>query len=272
MPNNQSLIDEGGEQTPEQIAAAEAEAAKATGGEQTPEEKAAAEKVAADKAAAEVAGQPKVPDNFPEKFLVDGKPDYQKLVDGHGELEKVFGSAPDNYEINLPEGVDPEEFFMGGKAEEDPLMQGAIAYAKKTKMSQENFDGLLSMYTNIVTGLTATDPKVELEALGDDAKVMVPRVKVWVNANLKDEDLALARVYTTTAAGIRLFDKLVLAASKTMEVPAGTGGTSLSSKPVLTKEQIRAKMDNEDYWNPQSANYKSLREEVAEDFKRLNAK
>ncbi len=208
-------------------------------------------------------------EDFPEKFLIDGKQDVPKLIAAHADLEKRFHAAPETYEVVVPEGT-PDDMFLGETPADDPLVQAAMAFAKEQRLPQSAFDGMVKMYLDTVANLTATDPVAELAALGEDAKVMIPRVKAFVDAHLDKDEQALAKVYTTTAQGIKLFDKMVQLASKSMGIPPGTDASAILSRPILTVAQIRDKMKDEAYWNSSDPKYRGLRDEVAEDFKRLN--
>lgn len=79
--------------------------------------------------------------NVPEKFLVDGKPDYEKLVKSYTELEKHLGSkigvsSADEYDFQFqePDNWDSEQFTAFKEQ------------AKEWGMSKDQFNNAMALY------------------------------------------------------------------------------------------------------------------------------
>jgi len=209
-----------------------------------------------------------VPENMPGKFVgEDGIPDFEGLVKSYNELESKF-HAPDKYEFNVPEGTS-NELFQGEKPEDDPLFKAVVEVAKENKMTQGQLDAMVSAYIDFYGDMTTTNKDEELKALGGDGPKMITEVGQFCKAHLNEEEMALAKAFTTTAVGVSLLHKMVSMASKTMSVPKGEVAKVDSG---LTEEELKAIMKTPEYLNTNHPLYEATQKKVREGFQMLEAR
>lgn len=121
----------------------------------------------------------------PEKYRVNGEPDFQKLTKGYNELAKMMGSRPsapesfDKYTLPTIEGVElKDEQFKGFKE-----------WAHKNQLSQSQFDATVNELVDLQIGIHEsynwTPAKAEVELR-----------KSWSDPKAYDKNLSLAQRFT----------------------------------------------------------------------------
>lgn len=147
------------------------------------------------------------------------------------ELQKQFGGftgAPEEYEFNLPEGVEGEV-----DTELDAYKQ-FVDFARDSNMSQETAQGLFNIfvgYQDMMQNQFATDFTAEKEKLGPTADARIGAVAQWAKANMDDEQMGVLETMTTTADQIAVLEHLIgrtrnSSLPKTHEVSAPVTGYS----------------------------------------------
>lgn len=124
----------GGEQTPEQKAAAEAAAAANGGGEQTPEQKAAAEKEAADKAAEEAKKQG-APEAYEDFTLPDEMPVDAVAVEGLKPLLKELNLSQEQAQKLVSAHAEHVQGLLNGLGEK--FQETTTAWLEEAKTDKE---------------------------------------------------------------------------------------------------------------------------------------
>ncbi len=128
-----------------------------------------------------VAGQGEAPDWF--------KADKYKSVDEQAKayvgLEKRFGAftgSPEDgvYKINLPSDV-PLEFDTGHS-----LFQELNKWASDSQLSQEAYDGIISMFSRYEASVMPDMMEIKKE-LGDGADARLSSVTQWAKSNLSED-------------------------------------------------------------------------------------
>lgn len=122
------------------------------------------------------------------------------------ELEKKFGAftgAPDEYKLNIPEGVEGE--FDA----EDPLLKAGIEFAKKSNMSQAGFDEMVSMWVQNSMGADAQDRDAEIQSLGNNSAQRIQNVTTFLQNNMEADDYAKIEPLMTSANSIQIVEMLV---------------------------------------------------------------
>jgi len=166
------------------------------------------------------------PEWLAEKFKTP-----EELAKAYGELEKKIGtsdSVPDDYQIQLPEGVD-ENYVL-----DDPLVTWFKGMAKEAHMDQATFDTFLHGWiTHEIDGMKANKAE-EYKALGANAQNRLKDLGDWGKANLSAHEWELFRSAASNAQGIELLEALV---GKTREAPLAKGPETV--RPSVTADDLR---------------------------------
>lgn len=156
-----------------------------------------------------------------EKVLLAGKyHSVDALEQGYRELSKQLRDRPaaaveipENYE--LPEGAVDEDLFGH--------MQGAFRAAG---LSQQQVAALAEAFVGYESGLRI-DPDAEKQALGADADMVLGRVSAFAQRHFHGAELEEVQSLATTAAGVRVLDKLArLAGEKAVPTEAAATSTA----------------------------------------------
>jgi hypothetical protein len=202
---------------------------------------------------------------WPEKFLRDGKPDAQALLNSYRELERSqFRRREDlrrevrtELERESVEGVpanpadykyEPMILKDGRKLEIDtqnPLYQFFCTTAHDLKLPQGRFQQILEQYA---AASLAGQPSWEQEAtkLGEHAEQRLQRCGSWAKGNLSQTAYDIFATIPATAANIALFEEIMelSGAPRFAITQAGTPNSD-----ALTMDDIRAMMADPKYWD-----------------------
>ncbi len=222
-------------------------------------------------AAAADAQQPVIehtaPDNFPDKFVEDGKPAFQKLTDAYNQLEGQFKQldkepAPEQYVVNLPEGANEDII-----TKDDPLLASIHAIGQKRGISQDAMDELTGEYVNFFTAEISKGQEMETEMLGENADEIINRVQTFYDSKLSDDAHNTFRALTTTADGVKLFDEIRSMSVKGVKIPSDSDLPPVSSS--LTEPEVRDLMKTDAYRDTDHPDFRTTQAKVADGWKAL---
>ena len=160
----------------------------------------------------------------PEWFKSDKYKTVQAQAEAYNSLESKFGSftgAPDEYEMNVPEGLE------GEFDNDDPLLTAAREFAKDSNMNQEGFDKLVSLWlTNTVESPEQAQANMNtqlVEVLGDNHAQRISQVSGALSNMLDAETYKEIKPFANTPGAIRLVEAVILAtAPKVAPIDGGT--------------------------------------------------
>jgi len=153
------------------------------------------------------------PEYFPEQFKgKDGLPMMEEFSKSYHDMRKIISQgrhkvpADGNYKLD----VLPEE------SAEDPATQALVDYAKKSGLSQQQFDSLVTDLGAKIAELNPVneiDLDAELESLGSNGKNIADSMKTWGEGLLNkgifsQQDYEEFEIAGATANGIRMLKKL----------------------------------------------------------------
>lgn len=209
-----------------------------------------------------------VPENFwdTEKNSVNTG----AILKSQMDLRKQIGedlSPKDGYKINIPEELkdvitpDPD----------NPLYKAACEFAKKHKISQEDFDNLCLPYfqelaqpfINADSFMKEEEAKLD-KIFGNKKDEVKNRIRNFIdNSGLKDNRDVMDELsqLTVTAAGIQALNALISSAGNNM---AAVGELGKSSD--MTEDELKEMMKDPRYWRDHDA---SFVKKVTEGFQKL---
>lgn len=196
-----------------------------------------------------------IPNEIPEKFMRDGKPDYDALTNSYLELEKMNGvkreelieEAKKDLFKDRPESAEQYELpkeseFDLQELEGHPLYAWWKEEAFERGLSQEKFEEGIQQYAANVNG--GYDQEAEIAKLGDHGKQRVAAVANWMQ-RFKDNPTVYGQLdrLAFTAEGIA-----------TIEAMMSNGGTptvDTRAAPVqeITPDELRQMQSDPRYWD-----------------------
>lgn len=212
--------------------------------------------------AARHSNQEEKPDWLPDKFFVDGQPQYENLAKSYGELEKkVSGNreelereireeaaknserpeSAEKYTLPKLEGVNQDEL------KDHPMVGWFRNYAFERGLSDKDFGEAVSKY---IEDMRTSVPNYEEEKkkLGDDADRRIAYVKSWVEKNITDADeKARLDKQAQTADGFRSIEAMI---ARVVQNRAPGDGSPAPVDNDWTYEEVKAKMNSPAYWDP----------------------
>lgn len=184
---------------------------------------------------------------IPEKFLVDGKPDYNKLASSYLELEKKIGSkiAP----------TDPKEYAYEFKAADRFDTEQVEAFKQKAGelgFTRDQFAAAMSIYEDNVLALvdqyTQTPEKASAalkEAWGDNYDANLK--SAFAAFNTFGQDIAIEEIGNNPTV-----IKLLANIGKQIGEDRGINNNATSKGTTLSKLEIQELQARPDYWtNPE---------------------
>lgn len=203
------------------------------------------------------AGKKASPDNpfkVPDKFLVNGKPDYGKLTKSYLEADKALmrkgtevkaeverefhegrarnaPATPGDYQVL-------EKFILGDREvtviKDDPMMEFVKTVAHANHWTQQEFDDNIKGY---VAQQIASLPKwtAEAEKLGPLADQRHQRVDGFLRASLSQENYNTFARLPATAATIRAIEELMELSGH----PKLSDDTTAIPSETLSREELR---------------------------------
>ena len=165
------------------------------------------------------------PDWLPEKFKTAAH-----LGLSYAELEKKFGTVPEAYDVSKSKFIDPDYVPF----------QDFLTLAKEQRVSKQVIDKMVESLDKYMDEFT-TDPKEELQKLGENAKERLTTLDNWAKANLS-EDSYLALSGLKTASAIKALEELrgKMMSNNTV-IP---GGNDSAATNVASLDDLRTELSN----------------------------
>ena len=193
---------------------------------------------------------PAVPEGMPERFLRDGKPDYEALTKSYVELDRAFKTKTDDLKEQVkadlfkdrPESADkyalPED---AGITEESGLLAWWREQAHSMGLGQKGFEEGIKGYMEAVQN--SVDLDAEKAKLGDNAEARIEAVATWAQKNFTDGEFEVIQRIATSAEGISVLEKLM--GANRIDVDVGTDMV----QPSVTVEDVRKMQQDPRYWD-----------------------
>lgn len=153
------------------------------------------------------------------------------LGKSYAELEKKFGSVPENYDISRSMYFDPN----------DPEITGLLEVAKEKRVPKEVIDKMVDTFDNYL-GKYDVNPEEEAKKLGDNAKERLTTLNNWAKANLSDNAYKAISKSAQSADAILALEEIrsKMMSSSTL-IP---GGNDNSGSEVNTLESVKQEIIN----------------------------
>lgn len=152
-----------------------------------------------------------------------------ELAKSYSELEKKFGSAPEDYDFSKSKMIDPDYVPF----------QELKAIAKEKRVPQEVMDKMLESFDKYM-GEFAVDFSEETKKLGENAKERLTLLDNWAKANLRKESYEALTGSLTSAEAIMALEELRGKMMTTTTIPNGNdnGGAEQVTVDSLKAEMI----------------------------------
>lgn len=202
-----------------------------------------------------VAGQGDKPE-----FLLDKYNSVADQAAAYPELAKKFGGftgAPEDYSLE----------FMGEGYEAGDSYTDAANMMKELGVSQEAFEKLWTFHESELAQVyqSYSDPERELADLGQDHELRLDNVDRFLRANLSDEEYKEAAEGVTSAAHVRMIEKLI-GATKPKQLPSQGGQSTTGMTESKLEEMYRAKDSNGNPKYQTDPSYRKMIDEEYENF------
>jgi hypothetical protein len=173
-------------------------------------------------------------------------------------IEDMKASAPESYEIKLPEDLEIPTGVELNLSDEDPLVQWFFGFAKEKGLSQEDVSSAITEYVKLeLAGMP--DMEGELAKLGDYGKDRLQRVHNWLDKSLSQEEVQALSPLMTSAESIEALEKLMKGASP-MEFESDP------PSPAMTLDELRQMQNDPRYWRDKEPTFIK---KVEEGYRRL---
>lgn len=180
------------------------------------------------------AAQPERPTWLPEKFKTG-----EDLAKSYSELEKKFGSVPDEYDISRSIFIDPEK----------DVIKDLLASAKEKRVPKEFMDKMVDSFDKYL-GEYDVDISQEAAKLGDNAKERLTLLDNWAKANLTPSSYKALINNLQNAESINALEELrsKMMSNNTMipgnnDIPANIGDTIEGLKQEIVNNYSKYKSD-----------------------------
>jgi len=230
---------------------------------------------------------PERPEFLPEKFWDSdaSKANFEGLAASYVELEKKLGSSrddvrkeisdereveraknrpatPEDYKIDLPDGVLPEGVTFAAD-DNNPMLQFWRGFAHEQGLTAEIFNQGVGAYAKSLVA-DVPDSSVELKKLGDKGPERVDAVYKFLKANLSGPNFDAIDSLVETASGVEALEQLV----KLARGPnIGRNNDAVAeSQNELDLGQLREMVRDPKYWQLKDPVFVKS---VDEGFKRL---
>ena len=171
------------------------------------------------------------PEFMLEKFKTLGE-----QAKGYSELEKQFGAftgAPEEYKLNIPEGVEGE-FDL-----EHPMLKAGMEFAKANNMNQEGFDQLAAMYINgEIADKTLAEEAERLE-LGNNSDQRIATVQQFLQNNMEASAYAEVMPLVNSADSVKLLEAVINAtAPKVAPIDGGSNPEGFTKAGLKAMREV----------------------------------
>lgn len=158
------------------------------------------------------------------------------LAKSYSELEKKFGSAPEEYDFSKSRYLDPDYVPF------DELKQ----LAKDKRVPQEVMDKMIDSFDRYMDEFR-TDESEEIKKLGDKAQERLALLDNWAQANLSKASYEALTSNLKTAESIQALEELRgKIMSNTVQVPTGNTG-DINQPESVTDIQLQISNNFEKY-------------------------
>jgi len=153
------------------------------------------------------------PEDFPEQFKgKDGLPDMEGLIKGYNDFRKIVSQGKHKVPKDGKYALD----VLGEGANEEPMTEVLVDFAKKSGLSQQQFDSLI---TDLGASIAEMNPvseinlDEELQSLGNNGQQIVNSMATWGQGLLdkgvfSKEDYEEFELAGATAGGVRMLKKI----------------------------------------------------------------
>lgn len=152
-----------------------------------------------------------------------------EMAKSYSELEKKFGSAPEDYDFSKSKMIDPDYVPF----------QELKALAKDKRVPQEVMDKMLESFDKYM-GEFSVDFTEESKKLGENAKERLALLDNWAKANLKKDSYEALTSSLTSAEAIMALEELRGKMMTTTTIPNGNDNGG-NAEPV-TIDSLKAEM------------------------------
>lgn len=185
----------------------------------------------------------------------------EDLERGYKELQSAFSKAqaqvPDDYQVPKVAAPDsPDENLEINT--EDPTYRRFAISARKHKITQEQFDGLIGDYLHAQLQTAKEAREHDMQSLGSEADARVQKVSTWLKGQLGSEAYEANRDAFTGAKHVLVLEMLMA------KGPATARTTTEAPKPsVVSEEEIGKMMQSDEY--RQSASFREKVQDMQRD-------
>lgn len=175
-----------------------------------------------------------------DKYRAEGRSEQESLelqAKSYTELESKFGSftgAPDDYKVELSDDLVESGIEV---ANDDPLIQKAMEFAKNSNMSQEGFNGMVGLYINqqLAEQQATNDIKAdEIKSLGSNAQARLGTIDKYIAANFDSEIADGIRGMVTNAESVKAIEAII---QKSRSAPVAADETT--AVPSVTAQEVK---------------------------------
>lgn len=218
------------------------------------------------------------PDWLPEKFWdAEAKqPNIENLAKSYGELEKnrvnpdklkeqweqerlaSRPEAPDGYQLPKDDRFDAEALSAS------PIVELWRAAAHEAGFGQEQFEKTLVAYADQEVQRIQQAAQAEMEALGDTAQDRIKAAEQWASANFKDDEYDAVAQIASTAAGVRVLEKMM----KSMKETSPEGFNDSGNFDQDDETTINKLMDSKAYRDSGHPDFHKVKARVDAYYKR----
>lgn len=171
------------------------------------------------------------------EFMLEKFKTLDAQAKGYSELEKQFGAftgAPEEYKLNVPEGVEGE-FDM-----EDPMLKAGMEFAKANNMNQEGFDQMVGMFINGQVADQALAKDAEIEALGTNADQRINTVNQFLQNNMEADVYKEIQPLVNSADSVKLLEAVINAtAPRVAPIDGGSNPDGFTKAGLAAMREIR---------------------------------
>ena len=178
-----------------------------------------------------------------------------------------FANRPesiDDYQVNLPEGLELPEGIEWDVAEDDTMVSWWKDFVFEQGGDQAMFDKGLAMYLGAQMS-KLPDVERDMEALGEYGQQRAERVQLWAQNTLSEDGMSNLTDMMTTAKGLEVMEELM---EKMGEAPFSPQDSAYAGTDMPSESVLREKMNDERYWNPLKRDPAYVRE-IEEAFARI---
>lgn len=224
------------------------------------------------------------PDWLQGKYVTEGRSQEESIAEqakAYPELAAKFGAftgSPENYDIAFSDEL--KEAGIELKSD-DPLVEAATEFAKKSGMNQEGFNEML----NLVGMQKLADAKAmqedddqfaadQMKALGTNAESRIQNITEWANKNLDAEDIKGLESMTSTAESVKAIERIIsMTRGSSVDIDESKSNSGASAAEVKSMQFEKDEHGNRRINSDPAfkAKYEKLRDEVfgTEDHKQM---